>query len=189
MNATIREIKSDAILLAEADKKSHEMQPFFGEGNRMHLLNFYLCNDMFLALADGMITVNDEPENLRKLIDAFRKGGGEGKALSLQAHVAYAPSEQEALDAAYDQWRTNIFESNLLSDIKNVAQFDVLGNQVRREDVCQAVRVSSDLVQHRAWLYQYLELGFDHVYLHEVGPDQERFVDVFAEHVLPALKQ
>ena len=54
LNRLVRDIKPDAILLAEADKKPHEMRPFFGDGDEMHLLlNFYLCNHLFLALADG----------------------------------------------------------------------------------------------------------------------------------------
>jgi hypothetical protein len=55
---------------------------------------------------------------------------------------------------------------------------------VRPEDLRAAVRISADLVQHRAWLEADRALGFDAVYLHEVGTNQERFIDVFGEKVL-----
>ena len=50
------------------------------------------------------------------------------------------------------------------------------------------VMVSSDLGRHRAWLQEYADLGFDDLYLHFVGQEQERFIDVFGEQVLPQLQ-
>jgi hypothetical protein len=51
------------------------------------------------------------------------------------------------------------------------------------------MRVSSDLKRHIDWLNADFALGFDAVYLHNVGGEQERFIDVFAEHVLPAVRR
>jgi coenzyme F420-dependent glucose-6-phosphate dehydrogenase len=138
--------------------------------------------------ADGLITVQAEPQSLRKLVNAFREGGGAGKPMSLQVHIAYAPTDDEARKNAHDQWRTNVFPSMVLSDIRSPKQFDALGEKVRREDMDQSVRISSDLKRHIAWLQADLEIGFDHLYLHEAGPDQERFVETFGSKVLPQLK-
>ena len=137
--------------------------------------------------ADGLITVQGPPEQLRKLIDAFYEGGGEGKPLSLQVHMAYAPTEAEARQAAFDQWRTNVFPSTVTADLKTPAHFDAVAQRVRPEDMDQAVLISSDVERHIAWLREYMDLGFDHLYLHESGPEQERFVEVFGERVLPVL--
>ena len=49
------------------------------------------------------------------------------------------------------------------------------------------MRISSDLGQHAAWIAEYVELGFDQVYLHHVGTEQLPFLDAFGEHVLPRL--
>ena len=54
-------------------------------------------------------------------------------------------------------------------------------------DVAKVVRVSSDLGQHAAWIDEYAALGFDEIYLHQVGEDQRSFLDAFGEHVLPQL--
>lgn len=58
---------------------------------------------------------------------------------------------------------------------------------VRPEDLDGVVRISSDLGQHVAWLRHDLE-RFDGVYLHEVGPNQRRFLEAFGREVLPALR-
>jgi hypothetical protein len=55
------------------------------------------------------------------------------------------------------------------------------------EAVGRAVRISSDLGQHAAWLAEYVELGFDQVYMHHVGQEQLPFLDAFGEKVLPRL--
>src|SRR5688500_17736919 len=54
--------------------------------------------------ADGLATVHAPNEHLRRMIDAFRSGGGDGE-LVLQVHLAWAPTDDEALRVAHDQWR------------------------------------------------------------------------------------
>src|SRR5919206_2904349 len=58
--------------------------------------------------ADGLLTVSAKPEMLRRVVEAFRRGGGEGKPLVLQVGLNWAPSEAEALHGAHEQWRTNV---------------------------------------------------------------------------------
>ena len=60
--------------------------------------------------ADGLTTVNQPVDALRRVLDAFRNGGGEGKPAYLQVHVSWAPTDDEALAVARDQWRTNVFD-------------------------------------------------------------------------------
>jgi probable non-F420 flavinoid oxidoreductase len=137
--------------------------------------------------ADGLVTVNQPREKLERMIAAFREGGGEGKRLAVQVHLAWAPDEQAALDLAFDQWRTNVFSPPLCWDLETVDQFDEAARHVRPDDMRSTVLVSSDLQRHVAWLQELAELGFEEIYLHHVGQSQEEFIDTFAEHVLPAL--
>ncbi|MDD9369312.1 MAG: TIGR03885 family FMN-dependent LLM class oxidoreductase [Acidimicrobiales bacterium] len=135
--------------------------------------------------ADGMITVHVPPEQLRKLIDAFREGGGEGKPVYVQVKVAWAPTEDEALAGAHEQWRTNVFPSALMADIETVEQFEAAASHVRPDDVRSSVLVSSDPKQHAAWLHETLELGVDGLYVHQVPREQMAFIETFGAEVLP----
>ena len=47
--------------------------------------------------------------------------------------------------------------------------------------------MSHEPVQHVEWLQEYLELGYDELYLHFVGQEQHDYLETFGEHVLPAL--
>jgi coenzyme F420-dependent glucose-6-phosphate dehydrogenase len=49
--------------------------------------------------------------------------------------------------------------------------------------------VSIDPDEHVERIGYYVDLGFDHLVFHAPGPDQERFVRLYAEHVLPRLRR
>jgi len=134
--------------------------------------------------ADGLITINQPHDHLRRMLDAF---GADGRPVALQVHLSWAPTEEEALRIAHDQWRTNVFSSPLCWDLATVEQFDEAAKHVRPEDVRGAVLVSSDLAQHAEWINELAELGFDAIYLHHVGQEQRAFIDAFGSGVLPRL--
>lgn len=138
------------------------------------------------AWADGLVTVNQPREALEKVLRAYRDAGGRGPA-RLQIHLSWAPSEEEALAIAHDQWRSNVFDPPVCWDTETVEAFDVMSEKVTPEQVRQSVRVSSDLGKHVEWLQEDLEQGWDELYLHFVGQQQAGFIDAFGEHVLPRL--
>lgn len=136
--------------------------------------------------ADGLITVNAPHDRLRQMVDAYRGGGGRGK-LYLQVHLSYDPDPDEALRIAHEQWRSNVFPPPLCWDIDHVDTFDTASLHVPPDAVRDCVLVSSDLGQLTTWLNELVEIGFDEVYLHHVGQEQEEFVEAFGTHVLPQL--
>ena len=135
--------------------------------------------------ADGLITVRQPIEVLRRVIDAFREGGGDRKPVAVQVHLSWAEQEDAALAVAHDQWRTNVFGPELAWDLELPAQFDAAARTVRPEDVTGSVLVSADPSQHVKWLRELADLGVDALYLHHVGQEQDRFIEVFGEQVLP----
>lgn len=106
----------------------------------------------------------------------------------LQVHLAYAPSEEEARDAAFEQWRQNTLSNAVMTELAHPQQIAAAATHVTRDDLDGAVRISSDPTRHVEWLREDLEMGFEALYLHDVGPEQERFVEVFGREVLPALR-
>ena len=138
--------------------------------------------------ADALITVVQPDEQLDAVVDAFRSSGGEGKPMYLQVHVAYAPSEGEARDAAFAQWRQNTLPNSVMTELAHPEQIAAAAQHVTPDDLDGAVRISADPGQHVEWLRGDLERGFEGLYLHEVGPEQERFVKAFGSEVLPHLR-
>ena len=137
--------------------------------------------------ADGVITINQPHEKLRDVIDAYRSHGGTG-TLAIQVHLSWAPTRAEAEAIALDQWRSNVFDAPLSLDLATPEHFDIPSRDVTLGTVAGAVRISEDLAQHVTWIREYVDLGFDEVYLHFVGQDQGAWLEVAAAEVLPALK-
>jgi len=136
--------------------------------------------------ADGMITVSKPPEELEKVVSAFRERAGQSKPLVLKVQLSYDPSPEKALKLAWEQWRNNIFPSKLLGELHTPDQFDDLGAMVRPEDLKKHVLIGShpdDFLEH---LSDYKSLGFDTVILHNVNEHQEAFIDFFEKELLAA---
>jgi probable non-F420 flavinoid oxidoreductase len=139
------------------------------------------------AWADGLVTVNQPVDALRTVVESYRGAGGRGR-LALQVHLSWAGTDDEALALARDQWAANAVGPPLSWDVETVEGFDAIAAALPADAARGPVRVSADLGQHRAWLQEYADLGFDDLYLHHVGQQQDAFIDTFGEHVLPAVR-
>ena len=141
------------------------------------------------AWADGLLTISAAPDQMRRVIDAFRRGGGEGKPVIVQVALNWAPTEAEALAGAHEQWRTNMLAGDVNWELRTPEEFDTATRFVRPEDMREAVWISSDLGWHAERIAELAELGFDEIQLHQVGRNQRAFVEAFGERVLPALRR
>jgi coenzyme F420-dependent glucose-6-phosphate dehydrogenase len=55
--------------------------------------------------------------------------------------------------------------------------------------VAESVSCGPDVQTHVEQIKPYLDAGFSHVFLHQVGPDQEGFIDFCQRELLPALRE
>ncbi|WP_228059510.1 LLM class flavin-dependent oxidoreductase [Plectonema radiosum] len=136
--------------------------------------------------ADGLITISHPLPKLREVVDAFREGGGEGKPMILKVQLSYDRDEESALQKAHQQWRNNIFKNIVMAELRTPQQFDAAGEFVQPKELYDLVKISSDTQQFVNWLQEYIDLGFDELILHNVNREQELFIRVFGEKVLPA---
>lgn len=135
--------------------------------------------------ADGLITVPAPPEQLQQIINAYRKNGGEGKPLLMQMCLSYARSYEDALEGAYDQWRTNLFAPDVLNHLYKPEQFDQIAANVSREEMKEKMMISSDPQAFIQQVNDYVDMGFEKIILHNVNRQQETFIQDFGEQVLP----
>jgi probable non-F420 flavinoid oxidoreductase len=135
--------------------------------------------------ADGLITIGAPRDAIDKMLEAFRRGGGEGKPVVIQHCLSWAPTEEAARRGAHEQWRFSALGGEVLPILRTPAQFEAASRFVTADDVAKGVRVSSDLERHAGWLQDYVELGIDAVYVLNVNRNQRAFIDAFADRVLP----
>jgi coenzyme F420-dependent glucose-6-phosphate dehydrogenase len=133
--------------------------------------------------ADGMITVSQPKEKMAKVVEAFQSGGGKGKPMMLKAEISYAETEKAALQGAWEEWKTNIFGSSVLAQLRLPSEFESAGMYVTPEDMRPQVRISPDLDQQIEWLTEELKMGFSTISIHNVNRGQERFIRDFGKKI------
>jgi probable non-F420 flavinoid oxidoreductase len=137
--------------------------------------------------ADALVTIATTRDTMRRIVDAFREGGGGDKPLFLQVAVAYAPTDDEAAAAAYDQWRHCVLPSPLLADLELPSDFDRASAHASVADVVARVRCSNDAGRHLAWLEEDAAMGFERIFLHNLVRERQReFLEMCGTHLLPA---
>ncbi len=141
---------------------------------------------------DGLITPAAGPEKLRGILDNLAQGArdagrdpGQLRRL-LQVHVSWARTQEDALQNALTEW-PNGGMSFPKQDIRSPEDFAAMAKLVRPENFQGRVLISTDLDEHRAHLQSFIDLGFDEVHVHNVGRNQEEFIKVFGEEVIPKL--
>ncbi|MEF3404094.1 TIGR03885 family FMN-dependent LLM class oxidoreductase [Agromyces sp. CCNWLW203] len=139
------------------------------------------------AWADGLITVDQPRATLRAVIDAYRDAGGRGP-LAVQVHLSWAADDDEARAIALDQWRSGTVPPPLAWDLDSPESFDERTADATADDVARSVQISADTGRHLERLRDLVDLGFDRIFLHHVGREQDAFIDAFGEHVLPELR-
>jgi G6PDH family F420-dependent oxidoreductase len=144
--------------------------------------------------ADGIITVGAPLEKIGGLFDRFAEGAREvGKDPDtmlkvLQLHLSWAETDELALQNAVTEWPNGGMKFPK-ADIRSPHDFAAMAALVRPEDFEGRMVISSDPDVHRAAIQKYVDLGFDRVYLHNVGRNQKEWIEVFGRSVLPALRR
>lgn len=142
--------------------------------------------------ADGIITVGAPLEKIEGLFARFEQGAREaGKDPDtmprvLQLHLSWAPTDEQALQNAMTEWPNGGMKFPK-ADIRSPHDFAQMAKLVRPEDFEGRMVISADPDEHRAYIQRFVDLGFDRVYLHNVGRNQAEWIEVFGREVLPKL--
>ena len=112
----------------------------------------------------------------RDAIGAFEDAGGKGKPRIAEAKVCYAEDESEARKTALEWWPTIALHGQLSQDLALPAHYEAAVKRVTERDVAQRLPCGPDPQGHLDLLRSYLDAGYDHISIHQVGPEQEGFL-------------
>lgn len=134
-------------------------------------------------IGDGLISTKADQE----LVQAFGENGGQGKPKIGKVTFCWAPTEEEALDTLLYWWPTAQIPGTLHSDLPTPAHFEDAVKLVKKEDL-KAVTHGPDPKAYLDEIQKAIDAGFDHIYLHQIGPDQEGFFTFYERELKPMLK-
>lgn len=126
--------------------------------------------------ADGLLTTAEEIDATEKKLKAFRDNGGNLKPVTVQLSFSYAATVDEAIDGAYDQWRANLLGRENLAEISTIDQFEEMARSITRDDVANSIKSFTNIANLMNWVKRYELEGVDRITLHNIHPDQERFI-------------
>jgi G6PDH family F420-dependent oxidoreductase len=136
-------------------------------------------------IGDGFIGTSPEAE----LIKTFQANGGAGKPRFGQVTVCWATDEAAAKRTANEVWPNAGLKGPLGTELAQPAHFQQAAAMITEDDVAKEVVCGPDPERHAAMIQKYADAGYDHAYVHQVGPDQEGFIRFYAREILPRFRR
>jgi G6PDH family F420-dependent oxidoreductase len=133
-------------------------------------------------LGDALISVAPNAE----LVEAYREAGGAGPRYG-QVHVCWAESEAEAKETAYRIWPNAAIKGELSQELPLPRHFEQAAQMATADDVAESTVCGPDPEPYVEQIRAFTDAGFDHVYIHQVGPDQDGFFRFFSDELSPLL--
>jgi coenzyme F420-dependent glucose-6-phosphate dehydrogenase len=136
-------------------------------------------------IGDGFVTTDPDPALLR----TFRRAGGRGKPSFVEVSVCWARSERGARRTAHEVWALAALEGPLFTEIAQPQHFEAAFTPITEAQVAEAVVCGPDPSRHLAAIRQASRAGYDHVCVHQIGPDQEGFIRFYEREIFPRLRR
>ena len=129
---------------------------------------------------EGLIGTAPDAE----LLSEFDAAGGSGKPRFGQVTVCWAKDEAAARMSALEWWPNAALPGDLGQELALPRHYEQAAALVTEDDVAEKVVCGPDPDAHRAAIEEFAQAGYDHVYVHQVGPDQEGFLDFYGREIL-----
>jgi len=147
-------------------------------------------------VADGFITTSGKaPELYRETLMPNLQAGLESSNREIgdldrmiEMKVSFDSDRKRALEDTR-HWAALALSPEEKTSVEDPMEMEKLADALPIERAASRWIVSTDPDEHIARIEPYLELGFNHLVFHAPGPDQERFLRLYARDVLPRLRK
>jgi coenzyme F420-dependent glucose-6-phosphate dehydrogenase len=123
----------------------------------------------------GDAFVNTAPD--KEVVEQFERSGGKGKPKYGQITVCWARSEDEAKTTAHRIWPNAGLGGDLSYELPLPRHFEEASENVTPDDLAEKLPLGPDPGAYLEQIRQFEDAGFDHIYFHQIGSDQEGFLD------------
>ncbi|NHN42717.1 TIGR03557 family F420-dependent LLM class oxidoreductase [Halorubellus sp. JP-L1] len=142
-------------------------------------------------IGDGLVTTAPDDELAAAFADAYADRDQADTdhvdaPMIGQAAVCYAETEQEGRRTVHEQWPNGGLPGELGQELPTPSVFEQAAELVTEEDAAGSLPCGPDADAFVESIQSYLDAGYDHVYLHQIGDDQADFLEFYADEVLPS---
>jgi coenzyme F420-dependent glucose-6-phosphate dehydrogenase len=136
--------------------------------------------ELAARIGDGLISTSPD----QKVVQAFEKAGGKGPRYG-HITVCWSEDDKAALKTAHKIWPNAGIPGELGQELPTPTHFEQAAQLVTPETIAESVVVGPDASKYLAKIDEYVQAGFDHVYIHQIGPDQTGFIRFAEREILP----
>ena len=145
---------------------------------------------------DGFICTSGKAEALytEKLIPGMEAGlEASGRTKDqidrmIEVKVSFDTDRQRAMEDTR-HWAALALSAEEKMSVEDPLEMERLADALPVERAASRWIVSTDPDEHVEKIAYYIKLGFNHLVFHAPGPDQERFMNLYGEHILPRLRR
>jgi G6PDH family F420-dependent oxidoreductase len=137
--------------------------------------------ELAAELGDGLIVTEPHAELAKK----FRESAGADKPCYGEMPVCFDPDERKAQQIAHEVWPIAGLPGQLFSELPLPSLFEKASELVSKEQIAKSMPCGPDPEKHLKGIREYIKAGYDHIFIHQIGPNQEPFMDLYAKEILP----
>ena len=146
-------------------------------------------------MGDGLICTSGKARELytETVLPKVLEGRGEASHRApdytrmIEVKVSFDTDRKRAMEDTR-HWAVLALTPEEKTSVHSPEEMERLADGLTAERAASRWIVSSDPDEQVERIAYYVDLGFDHLVFHAPGPDQERFLRLYAEHVLPRLR-
>lgn len=134
-------------------------------------------------LGDALVVTSPD----EAVIETFRLAAGNARPIFGQLTVCVGGSEQEAAETALEWWPNGGLTGTLAQELPLPSHFEAAAEMVTADAMRREVVCGPDADRHVEAIEAFVDAGVDHVYVHQVGPDQAGMIAFYEREVMPKL--
>lgn len=131
-------------------------------------------------IGDGLW--NTSPD--KKVNEIYEQAGGAGPRYG-QVTVCWGENRDRALQTAHTIWPNSAIPGELSQELPTPTHFEQAAKLVTPEKVAEGIVLGTDPRPYLEKVEAWVQAGYDHIYFHQIGPDQEGFIRFAEREILP----
>ena len=134
-------------------------------------------------IGDSFVNVSPDKE----LVQKFEQGAGNGRRKYGQVTCCWAESTEQAKQTAWEIWPNAAVEGAASQELPYPEHFEQVAQAASADDLAEALPLGPDPEPYLEQIGKFGDAGFTHVYLHNIGPDQDKFLEFAHRELLPQI--
>jgi G6PDH family F420-dependent oxidoreductase len=134
----------------------------------------------------GEALVSTAPDE--ELVEEFVAATDEQAPRYGQVTVCWANTDAEARETVHERWPNSALPGELSQELATPTHFEQAAELVTEADAVEHAPCGPDADQHIRAIAEFVDAGFDHVYVHQVGDAQADAIEFYEREVLPSFE-